>query len=95
MPFQDRVGGSCGLDAGEAQWCRGLTLSDPEKYTPRVLRKEAGQPSEKLESPAVPSTGSGRSELWYIHSGDSYPAAQKEEIVRLAQRLPAAQKAAD
>ena len=56
-----------------------LTLSDPEKHTHRVLRKEAVHPSEKLESPAVPSTGSRRNELWYIHSGHSHPAAQKED----------------
>ena len=72
-------GGSCGLGAGEAEWCRGLTLSDPAKLTPRVPRKEAGHPSEQLEPPAVPSTGSRRRELRYIHSGDSHPAAQKED----------------
>ena len=56
-----------------------LTVSDPEKHTQRVLHKEAGHPGEKLQSPAVPSSGSRWNELWYIHSGHSYPAAQKED----------------
>lgn len=68
---------------------------DPEN-THRVLRKEAGHPGEKLQSPAVPSSGSRWNELWYIHSRHSYPAAQKkDETVRLAQRRPAGPKAAD
>lgn len=56
-----------------------LTLSDPEKQLQRVSCKDVQHPSEKLETPAVPSIGSWWNELWYIHSGESYPAAQKKE----------------
>ena len=56
-----------------------LTLPDPEKHLQRVSCKDVQHPSEKLQTPAVPSIVSWWNELWYIHSGESYPEAHKKE----------------
>lgn len=70
-------------DVGEAQCNPGLkeaTLSDSERHLPGACARMSVIPVRNWGTPEVPPIGSQLSEIWYIHSVESYPAVQKNKV---------------
>lgn len=57
-----------------------FALSDSERHPPRACARMPITPGRNWKTPEVPAIGSQLNEIWSIHSAESHPAVQKDEV---------------